>query len=133
MRRKYDFRNKRNFVIILILSIAVIAIFSLFIYKYKKASVIAYPVTTDSIVQDDSKDYIDVTEDATLRIRWNGNYYLEYQDKKINLSKRVIVYNKITGEMKLYGKFYEIDKNGKIIENKDKDFYVSAPIIIFAP
>ena len=118
MRRKYDLRNKRNFVIILILSIAVIAIFSLFIYKYKKASVIAYPIDTDSIVQDDSKDYIDVSSDATLRIRWNDNYYLEYQNKKINLSKRVIVYNKITGEMKLYGNFYEIDKNGKIIQNK---------------
>lgn len=120
MRRKYDLRNKRNFVIILILSIAVIAVFSLFIYKYKKASVIAYPVVTDSIVQDDSKNYIDVTEDAVLKIRWNGNYYLEYQDKKINLSKRVIVYNKITGEMKLYGNFYEIDKNGKITQNKDE-------------
>ena len=131
MRRKYDFRNKRNFVIILILSIAVIAIFSLFIYKYKKASVIAYPVTTDSIVQDDSKDYIDVTEDATLRIRWNGNYYLEYQDKKINLSKRVIVYNKITGEMKLYGKFYEIDKNGKIIENKDETLLKNTTVTKF--
>ena len=118
MRRKYDLRNKRNFVIILILSIAVIAIFSLFIYKYKKASVIAYPIDTDSVVQDDSKDYIDVSSDATLRIRWNDNYYLEYQNKKINLSKRVIVYNKITGEMKLYGNFYEIDKNGKIIQNK---------------
>lgn len=120
MRRKYDLRNKRNFVIILILSIAVIAIFSLFIYKYKKASVIAYPIVTDSIVQDDNKNYIDITEDAALKIRWNGNYYLEYQDKKINLSKRVIVYNKITGEMKLYGKFFEIDKTGKIIENKDE-------------
>ena len=120
MRRKYDLRNKRNFVIILILSIAVIAIFSLFIYKYKRASVIAYSVFADSIIQDDSKNYIDVTEDATLKIRWNDNYYLVYQDKKINLSKRVIVYNKITGEINLYGKFYEIDKNGKIIQNKDE-------------
>ena len=120
MKRKYDLRNKRNFVIIFILSIIVIVIFSLFIYKYKKASVIEYKIDTDSVVQDDNKNYIDVSDDSLLKIRWNGNYYLEYQGKKINLSKNVIVYNKITGEMKLYGKFYEIDKNGKIIENNDE-------------
>lgn len=120
MRRKYDSRNKRNFVIILILSIAVIAIFSLFIYKYKRASVIEYSIAADSVIQDDSKNYIDITDDAKLKIRWNGNYYLEYQEKIVNLSKRVIVYNKISDELKLYGKFYEIDKTGKINENKDE-------------
>ena len=131
MKRKYDLRNKRNFVIILILSIIVIAIFSLFIYKYKKASVIEYKIDTDSVIQDDNKNYIEVTEDSILKIRWNGNYYLEYQDKKINLSKNVIVYNKITGEMKLYGKFYEIDKNGKIIENTDETILGNTTIAKF--
>ena len=120
MRRKYDLRNKRNFVIILILAIAVIGIFSLFIYKYKHASTIQYDVTVGSGVQDDNKNYISVEEDALLKMRWNGNYYLVYQDKKINLSKRVIVFNTLTGGMKLYGKFYEIDKSGKIIENDDE-------------
>ena len=120
MRRKYDLRNKRNFVIILILAIAVIGIFSLFIYKYKHASTIQYDVTVGSVVQDDNKNYISVEEDALLKMRWNGNYYLVYQDKKINLSKRVIVFNTLTGGMKLYGKFYEIDKSGKIIENDDE-------------
>lgn len=120
MRRKYDLRNKRNFVIILIIAIAVIGVFSLFIYKYNHASKIEYLVETGSVVQDDNKDFINVQEDAKLKIRWNDNYYLEYQDKKVNLSKKVIVFNTITGGMKLYGKFYEIDKTGKIIENKDE-------------
>ena len=120
MRRKYDIRNKRSFVIILILSIAVICVFSLFIYKYNKSSKIMYLVETGSVVQDTQKNFINIEEDATLRVRWNDNYYLIYQDKKINLGKKVIVYNSITGGMKLYGSFYEIQDDGKIVDNKDE-------------
>ena len=115
MRRKYDLRNKRNFVIILILMIAIICIFSLFIYKYKKTSKILYKIETGCIIQDVNKNYLNTSEDAELRIRWNDNYYLIYQDKKINLGKKVIVYNTITGTMNLYGKFYEITEEGKVV------------------
>ena len=117
MRRKYDIRNKRNFVIILILAIFIIGIFSLFIYKYKHAEKIEYKIKIGSVVQDSSKNYINVEEDALLKVRWNGNYYLVYKKEKIGLSKKVIVYDTITGEIRLYGKFYEIEANGKIVEN----------------
>ena len=120
MRRKYDIRNKRNFIIILILSIIIIGIFSLFIYKYKHAGKIEYVVKTGSVVQDSSKNFVNVEEDALLKVRWNGNYYLVYQDNKISLGKKVIVYDTITGDIKLYGKFYEIETNGKIIENNNE-------------
>ena len=40
-----------------------------------------------------------------------------YKDKKINLGKKVIVYNTVTGGMKLYGTFYEIASDGKVMEN----------------
>lgn len=120
MKRKYDIRNKKNFVLILVLSIAVICIFSLFIYKYKQAGKIEYLIETGSVIQDTDKNFINVEADATLKIRWNDNYYLIYQDKKINLGKKVIVYNTITGGMKLYGNFYEIEENGKIVDYKDE-------------
>ena len=132
MRRKYDLRNKRNFIIITILMIAIICIFSLFIHKYNKASKIQYNIETGSVIQDVNKNYLNTSEDAALRIRWNDNYYLIYQDKKINLGKKVIVYNTITGAVKLYGKFYEINSDGKIIShngetilsnNRDAKFY----------
>ena len=120
MRRKYDERNKRNFGIILILSIAVIAVFSLFIYKYRKASRIEYVIDAGSVLQDVDKNYINIEDDALLKVRWNDNYYLIYQDKKINLGRKVIVYNTVTGGMKLYGTFYEIKNNGKIVDNKNE-------------
>ena len=120
MRRKYDFRNKKSFIIILVLSIAIISVFSLFIYKYSKASKIEYLIEAGSVLQDVDKNYLSVDADATLKIRWNGSYYLIYNEEKINLGKKVIVYNTITGSMKLYGTFYEIGNDGKIIENRDE-------------
>ena len=120
MRRKYDIRNKRTFIIILILSIIIIGIFSLFIYKYKHAGKIEYNVSTGSIVQDNNKNYVEIMEDAILKVRWNGNYYLLYQDKKINLGKKVIVYDTISNGIKLYGKLYEIAESGKIIDHNDE-------------
>ena len=120
MKRKYDLRNKRNFMIVLGLSILIIGIFSLFIYKYQHASKIAYNVDIDSVIQDTNKTFIKVNEDAVIGKRWNDSYYLNYQDKKTNLGKRVIVYNTITGALKLYGKFYEISVDGKVSTTKDE-------------
>jgi hypothetical protein len=119
-RRKYDGKNKRSFIIILILAVFIVGIFSLFIYKYSKASKIEYSVESGTVLQDTDKNYINVEEDAVLKIRWNGNYYLEYKDDKINLSNKVIAFNSLTGGMKLYGNFYEIASDGKIIENKNE-------------
>jgi len=119
-RRKYDMKNKRSFIIIVILSVAVIGIFSLFIYKYSKASKIEYSVESGSVLQDVEKNYLTIDDDAILKVRWDGDYYLIYDDKKIELGNKVIVYNTITGGMKLYGSFYEINSDGKIVEYRNE-------------
>jgi len=117
MKRKYDMRNKRSFIFIAILMVAIIGIFSLFIYKYTSVSKIYYKIDAGTVIQDVLKNYVVVDEDAVLKIRWNDRYYLEYQGEKINLGKKVIAYNTITGVLKLYGTFYEINGDGKVIEN----------------
>jgi len=119
-RRKYDIKNKRNFVVIVVLSIIIVGIFSLFIYNYSKVSKILYNIEAGSILQDVDKNYLTIDDDAILKMRWNGNYYIEYQDRKISLGKKVIIYNTITGSMNLYGTFYEIIEDGKIIEHKNE-------------
>ena len=77
-RRKYDIKNKRSFIIILILSIAVIGIFSLFIYNYTKIAKIEYKIESGSVLQDVDKNYMTIDDDAVLKIGWNDNYYLLY-------------------------------------------------------
>ena len=76
MRRKYDLRNKKSFLIILLVAILVICIFSLFIYKYTKISKIFYTIEAGSVIQDTAKNYIKIDDDGILRPRWNGDYYL---------------------------------------------------------
>jgi len=100
--------------------VVIVCIFSLFIYKYNKSSKILYKIETGCIIQDVNKNYLNASEDALLRIRWNDNYYLIYQDKRVNLGKKVIVYNTITDTMNLYGKFYEINSDGKVISHNDE-------------
>lgn len=119
-KRKYDGKNKRSLIIIVILAVIIVGVFSLFIYKYSKASKIQYKIESGSVLQDVEKNYLTIDDDAILKIRWNGNYYLEYKDEKITLGKKVIVYNTITGGMKLYGSFYEINSDGKITEHKNE-------------
>ena len=119
-RRKYDIRNKKNFIIILVLSVAIVCVFSLFIYKYSKVSKIEYAIDAGSVLQDVNKNYISLDNDAILKVRWDDSYYLVYENNKINLDKKVIVFNTITGQMKLYGTFYEIASDGKIIENRNE-------------
>lgn len=119
-RRKYDGKNKRSFIIIVVVAIFIICIFSLFIYKYNKTSKIEYKIESGTILQDVDRNYITVDDDAVLKIGWNDDYYLLYNDEKIVLSKKVIAYNTLTGGMKLYGNFYEILSDGKIVEHKNE-------------
>ena len=65
MKRKYDLRNKRNFVIILILGLFIIGIFSLFIYKYLHASKTQYDVAIGSVLQDTNKNDVRIEDAAT--------------------------------------------------------------------
>lgn len=116
--RKYNMKNKRSFIIIVILAILIVCVFSLFIYKYTKASKIEYVIESGNIIQDITSNYLTIDDDAILKVRWDGTYYLEYNKEKTDLTSKVIAYNTITGQMKLYGNYYEIMSDGKIVENK---------------
>ena len=117
MKRKYDMRNKRNFLIILGIAIILIIVFSLFIYKYKHTEKLEYVVSAGSVLQDVNKNFLSIDGGATLKTRWNNSYYLNYQDTKTNLGKNVIVFDSISNWLKLYGRFYEIKSDGKIEQN----------------
>ena len=120
-RRKYNGKNKLSFIIILVVSIVIIGIFSLFIFKYSKISKIKYEIESGSVIQDVDKNHITLDNSAALKIKWGGKYYLINEEENINLGKKVIVYNTVTGRMNLYGTFYEINADGKIIELKDEN------------
>lgn len=118
--RKYNNKTKRTIIIILILFVVFVVIFSLFLKKSIEIDRIAYDVPIGSILFDNEQNKITTTESATIKIKWGGDYYLVYQDKNYNLGKHSVVYDSTSGDISLYGKFYEVQKTGDVTVVKDE-------------
>ena len=120
--RKYNSKTKKTIIIILILFVVFIVIFSLFLKKSMEVAKTAYSIPTGSILFDSDKNMITTDSDSTMKIKWGGDYYLKYNGENINLGKHSVVYNSNNGDITLYGKFYNVQKNGdvKVIKDENK-------------
>lgn len=120
--RKYNSKTKKTIIIILILFVVFIVIFSLFLKKSLDIAKTAYVVNSGSILFDNEQNMITTNEEATIKIKWGGNYYLVYKDENINLGTHSVVYNSNNGDISLYGKFYDVQKSGdvKVIKDENK-------------
>lgn len=119
MRREYNLKNKINFIVIGVLSVLIIIIFSLFIVKFISIKKIEYSLDKGIIIFDVDKNRVSIDKNTIMRLKWNGNYYLDYSDNEVILGRRVIAYNEFTKTVDLYGKFYEINDNGEVNITKD--------------
>ena len=120
--RKYNSKTKKTMIIILVIFAIFIIIFSLFLKKYSEVKKTAYTVSVGSILFDREQNKITTNKEATIKIKWGGDYYLVYDDKNYNLGKHSVVYDANSGDISLYGKFYEVDKSGdvKVIKDENK-------------
>ena len=118
--RKYDLRNKRSFLIVGIIAIILIVIFSFFIYKFFKIGNVEYKLDSGTVIMDNNNDSMVLKENATLKMKWTGNYYLKFDDSKKEevLSPNVISYD--DGKIYLYGKFFEVRNKDDIVITKDE-------------
>ena len=112
--RKYDAKMKKTMIIILILFVGIIIIFSLFLKKAIDVGKTAYKVSVGSIMFDKDMNMISTKSDATIRIKWAGDYYLIYDDKEYDLGTHSVVYNSSNGDITLYGKYYEVNSDGDV-------------------
>lgn len=112
--RKYDVRNKRNIGIIIIISIIIIIMFSLFIKLLLHKDRNEYPVEDKTIVFDVNRNIIRAKENAIIKTKWNKKYYLIEGKNNYELGSTSITYNESTGEIKLYGRYYEISSGDEI-------------------
>ena len=78
--RKYDIKNKRNIGIIIGISIIIIIMFSLVIKLFLSSDKKEYTVHDGALVFDKDKSIIKVTEDSTIKKKWNNEYYLKFKD-----------------------------------------------------
>jgi len=113
--RKYDIKNKRNIGIIIVISVVIIVMFSLVISLFLKADKKEYQVLSGTLVFDKDKTIVKVEGDGgVIKTKWNNDYYLIYNDKNYELGDTAISYNEDSGQITLYGRYYEINNGDEI-------------------
>lgn len=112
--RKYDIKNKRNIGIIIIISIVIIIMFSLFTKLFLNRDRNEYKVSPDTLIFDIDRNIIKSTDNSIIKTKWNKEYYLIQNQESSKLGKSSITYNNDSGEIKLYGRYYEIGSGDEI-------------------
>lgn len=123
--RKYDIKNKRNIGIIIGISVIIIIMFSLIIKFFLGRDKTEYVVSSGALVFDKDKSIVKVEGEGIIKKKWNKEYYLTSNDKSIELGNTAISYNDSTGEIILYGKYYEIGA-GDIINITDGETVIKS-------
>jgi len=118
--RKYDIKNKRNIGIIVVISIVIIIMFSLFIKFFLSSEKEEYVVSGGTVVFDKDKSIIKLNNNGIIKTKWNNDYYLMYNDNDYELGNTAISYNESTGEINLYGRYYEISSGDEINVTEDQ-------------
>ena len=112
--RKYNNKTKKTMMIIMILCVVIIVIFSYAIKKSIDIDRTAYEISTGSILFDNEQNMITTNKEGIIKIKWGGDYYLSYDDKDYDLGTHAVVYNSNNGNITLYGKYYEVTKEGEV-------------------
>lgn len=112
--RKYDIKNKKYIGVILGIALIIVIIFSLFLKRIIDVGKIQYDISSNSIVFDKDKNMITTDSDSFVKVKWNGNYYMVYNDEMINLGDHSVIYSLDNGSISLYGKYYEVLNTGDV-------------------
>lgn len=112
--RKYNNRTKKTMIIIGILFVGIVIIFSYAIKKSIDIDKTAYEINTGSIMFDKEYNMLTTSSEGILKIKWGGDYYLKYNDKDYDIGTHAIIYSSNNGNITLYGKYYEVTKEGEV-------------------
>lgn len=114
MMRKYNSKTKKTMMIIGVLFVIIIVIFSLFLKKSIEIDRTAYTVSSGSILFDVDQNMITTNQEGIIKVKWGGDYYLLYDEENYDLGTHSVVYETGSGDISLYGKFYEVTKDGEV-------------------
>ena len=112
--RKYNNKTKKTMIMIFGLFAIIVIIFSLFIKKAIDVEKSVYEVDAGYVLFDKEYNMINTTSNGIIRLRWGGDYYFKYNDKEHNLGSHVVLYDINSGDINLYGKFYEVLISGEV-------------------
>lgn len=118
MQKQKPKMNGKMFIILTLIIIAVIGLFTYFIYVFTKYDKTEYEVAVGSVLYNSDLEYIKVTGDAYITQKFDRNYYL-YEKKngettREKLGKNTVVYNESDMYMYIYGTVYQILSSGDV-------------------
>lgn len=112
--RKYNNKMKKTMIIIGILFVVIVIIFSLFLKKAIDIDKTFYEIDSGAILFDNEQNKIVTSNSGIIKVRWGGDYYLTYNDDYYKLGSHSVIYDASSGDINLYGKYYEVLKNGEV-------------------
>ena len=124
--RKYNNKMKMAIGIVVVLFVVIVIVFSLFIKKSIELDKIEYIVSNGSVLFDNDNNMITTSSDGIIKVRWGGNYYLKYNDKNYNLGDHSVVYHPGSGNISLYGTFYEVTSDSEVNVIEDENVIQSS-------
>lgn len=107
--------NTILFVLFAFLVILIIMIFGYALFNTLSFDNTVYDIASGSFTYDKDYNYVSLVSDASLKQRWDKNYYLKDKKKTINLGKDAVVYHKNDYKIYIYGVNYQVKLTGDVI------------------
>lgn len=118
--------NNKNKLFILLFSLIIIGIVVIFVYSVKisgknNKGTNVYPLSSNSVVFNDSSFLIDTKQGGNILKNWDNSYYfVGFDDKSYDLGDRTVVYEKASEEIFIFGENHFISENGNVTKNSDQ-------------
>ena len=114
--------NKGRFVTFTVIVIIIVAILLIGVSVSLGMAKVKYKIENGSFFYDFEYTPVTIEQEATMQEKWNGNYYIQTATKEqYNAGKPVVIYKPTRRSIELYGRFFEIDKDGTITKYSEKN------------
>lgn len=95
-----------------LLCIGVIGAGSISVIQAQAAS---YSLAAGSVIFDNARSAVELTEDSTLQKRWNTDYILHMGEKEYDCGENTVAYSQSNGAVQIFGGGYYVDESGNVI------------------
>ena len=126
--RKLTAGNKINFAMFALIVIVIIVLLVIFLMQVLKADRQVYQIDDNTFLYDSEYNPVELENTATMKLEWDGNYHIKVPgNENYNAGEQVVIYNKSTAQVDLYGKMYQVFEDATV-----ETLSGNNPIISFA-
>ena len=118
--RKLNTKNKMFIAIFSIIVLSMTLLIVVAVVQATKNARTVYDISSNSAIFDSETNLVDTSSGGTIAKRWDESYYyLNNNEEKYEIGNNPVVYEKATEELHIFGKNYQVQPEGNIIENTE--------------